>query len=440
MSISDHVPAVRRQYEDLPYPPREPQDEMTRLITTWLDELPMINHYCFAGKQSFRDRFRVLVAGGGTGDATIFLAEQLRLTDAEVVHLDLSAASIEVARQRAQVRGLANIRFIHESLLGLPALGLGRFDYINCAGVLHHLADPDAGLRALLGALKDDGALGIMVYAQYGRTGVYQLQSLLRLINANEPDTQRKIANARAVLAGLPASNWFKRGEPDLYLDHINLGDSGLFDLLLHPQDRAYTIEEIYAWLCDAHGLNLELTDVGRGHAAYLPELMADPRQPRIGELARDLSTRQQHAIAELLSGNLIHHTFYAMRRPGTRAPYGDRDYVPFLFHEPVTGRDLAALVRRHHSAPFVINHSHTGVVVRIDPGKYGANILDHLDGSRTFGEIFAMVRQEISSSGSVPDDDQLFRDFQPLFDFLTAIDRLLLRHRSVTLPADARR
>ncbi len=146
MSISDHLPEVRRQYEDLPYPPRDPLDEKTRLIRTWLDELPMINHYCYGGRQTFRDGFRALVAGGGTGDATILLAEQLLGTGAEIVHVDLSAASIDVARRRAGVRGLDNIRWVHESLLGLPALGLGKFDYINCAGVLHHLADPDAGV------------------------------------------------------------------------------------------------------------------------------------------------------------------------------------------------------------------------------------------------------------------------------------------------------
>lgn len=64
----------------------------------------MINHYCFAGQQDFRNGWRVLVAGGGT--ATIYLAEQLRATDAEIVHLDLSAASIAIARRRAEIRRL----------------------------------------------------------------------------------------------------------------------------------------------------------------------------------------------------------------------------------------------------------------------------------------------------------------------------------------------
>ena len=145
MSTADSVQA---QYEALPYPARDPADETKRLARTWLDDLPMLNHYGFAGRRSFQKGFRVLVAGGGTGDGTIFLAEQLRNSDAEVVHLDFSSASLEIARRRAEVRGLTNIRWIHDSLLNLPRLGLGKFDYINCAGVLHHLADPDEGLRA----------------------------------------------------------------------------------------------------------------------------------------------------------------------------------------------------------------------------------------------------------------------------------------------------
>ena len=135
---SDHyLPQVRAQYEELPYPPRDPADEKTRLVRTWLDDLAMINHYCYAGRQTFQDRFRVLVAGGGTGDSTIFLAEQLRHTNAEIVHLDLSQAAIEIARQRARMVGLDNITWVHESLLALPGRGLGQFDYINCIGVLN---------------------------------------------------------------------------------------------------------------------------------------------------------------------------------------------------------------------------------------------------------------------------------------------------------------
>src|SRR5262249_19244677 len=97
-------PRVRQQYERFPYPERKPEDEKGRLIGTWLDDLRMVNHHCFRGADSFNDGFRVLVAGGGTGDGTIFLAEQLRDLRAEVVHLDVSRAAMDIARERARLR------------------------------------------------------------------------------------------------------------------------------------------------------------------------------------------------------------------------------------------------------------------------------------------------------------------------------------------------
>ncbi len=429
MQSRDTAHDVRAQYEALPYPPWNRDDEPSRIVRTWLDDLPMVNHYCFAGRQTFRDGFRVLVAGGGTGDATIFLAEQLRHTDAEIVHVDVSQASLSIARERAKLRGLKNIRFLCDSLLALPQLGLGAFDYVNCVGVLHHLDDPDTGLDALLAVLKPDGALGLMVYATYGRLGVYQLQSLLRLLeDPADPLTQR-LATARQVLAALPPTNWFKRTE-SLHRDHIAFGDAGVVDLLLHARDRSYTISELYAWLADRRQLHIELTDVQRGRSAYEPALTLGPQHAALIDEIAALPPRRRHEIAELLSGSITMHTCYATRSPACRAPYGDRDYVPFFFHEPVTGPELAALVERHHDRPFLLAHQHTGIRVVVDPGRYGRLILAQIDGQRTFAQIFDAVRSALAPGESAPTDAELFDDFRPFHDVLASIDRLLLRHR----------
>src|SRR5437899_2493877 len=146
MEASNYLKAVRDQYEAFPYPPRNPADEKVRLENSWHDFLELINFYCFKGRNNFSQECRVLVAGGGTGDQTIFLAEQLRYNRrAEVVHLDISDKCNEIAKRRAEVRKLANITWVRGSVLDLPSLKLGPFDYINCVGVLHHLEDPKAG-------------------------------------------------------------------------------------------------------------------------------------------------------------------------------------------------------------------------------------------------------------------------------------------------------
>ncbi len=422
---------VRSQYEHLPYPHRDPENERRELRRTWLDDLPMIAHYGYGGAPPFDKGFRVLVAGGGTGDGTIFLAEQLRHTDTEVVHVDLSSASIAVAQRRAELRGLRNIRWVRESLLDLPRLGLGTFDYINCVGVLHHLDDPDAGLKALLGALKDDGLLGLMVYALYGRTGVYQMQSLMRLVNEGAPDASEQLARTKAILAALPRGNWFKRGE-DLYTEH-RAEDAGIYDLFLHSRDRAYTVGELYDWIESANGLHMTLSDVQRGRAPYLPHLLMGPKPPNLLHQIRQFPLRKQQEIGELYGGTVQTHSFFATRQPGRVARYGDAELVPFFYHEPVTGPDIARLFKSHQGRPFVLDHAHTGVAVTVTQGRWRRSVLEHIDGHRTWGEVFARVRAEPALQAAAPTDEALFEDFREIYEILNAIERLLLRRPSRT-------
>ena len=142
--------AVRDQYEAYPYPARDPRDEAKRLITGSPSRLAEVNHYVFGGRMDFAKPLRGLVAGGGTGDATVMIAQQSADAGcpAEIVHLEPSDASRKVAEARIAARKLGGVRFAGMSLLDLPGSDLGPFDYIDCCGVLHHLDDPAAGLKA----------------------------------------------------------------------------------------------------------------------------------------------------------------------------------------------------------------------------------------------------------------------------------------------------
>lgn len=428
MDQPNYLPDVRNQYELLPYPPVNPQDEHKRLMRTWLEDLPMINHYCFAGKQSFTHGFRALMAGGGTGDATIFMAEQLRATNARIVHLDLSTASIKIAQERAAIRGLTNIDFIHDSLLNLPQLGLQPFDYINCSGVLHHLADPDAGLTALKTALAPGGAMGIMLYGTIGRIGVYQMQEMLGLLDNGTSTPAERISQAKQLLTVLPDTSWFKRGA-ELYGDSGRT-DADIYDMFLHAQDRSYTIEQIYAWMADQHGFHITLSDVQRGRYPYLPDMTLRHDAHALRERVRSMPARAQYAMSELIMGDLVKHSFYLTRTEDAVAAYGDLDMIPFYFHEPLTGIALEPVFTSDDGGPITLHHGYLGMTVKIDAGRYSAKILRHIDGVLSFREIFRKVRAEPAFRGLTPDDATLFKDFAPSFTALNAIERLLLRRR----------
>ncbi len=102
---------------------------------------------------------------------------------------------------------------------GPAGSGLGPFDYIDCCGVLHHLPDPAAGLRALLSVLAPGGGLGLMVYAPHGRTGVYMLQDALRLLapaeHARGPAGHGAPGDAAPAGLRLAAAQHAVRGPPD---------------------------------------------------------------------------------------------------------------------------------------------------------------------------------------------------------------------------------
>lgn len=428
------LPDVQAQYELLPYPPVDPMDEHKRLQRTWLEDLPMMNHYCYGGRRRFERGFRVLVAGGGTGDATIFLGQQLRATDAHIVHLDLSAASIAIARKRAQLRGLHNIRFVQASLLDLPQLDLGRFDYINCSGVLHHLADPDAGLAALKAVLAEGGALGLMVYGAIGRLGIYHMQAMLRAALPPDASAQAKLAAARELLQSLPPGNWFKRGE-ELYGDSRR-SDADLYDMLLHSQDRAYTVEQLFDWVAGRHGMHISLTDVQRGRFPYLPGMTLPAAAGALRAALPAMAPRAQYAMSELLLGDLTRHTFYATASAASVAPYGDADMVPFFFHEPLTGPALAPVFTSRDGGPITLHHAFLGLTTQVVAGKYTPRILHFMDGKLSFGEIFERIRAESPATGSIPDNATLFEDFRHSYEALNAIERLLLRHRDCPAPA----
>src|SRR5437667_5226600 len=403
---SSYLKAVRDQYEAYPYPPRNPTDEKVRLENSWHDFLELINFYCFNGRSNFSQEFRVLVAGGGTGDQTIFLGEQLRYNRrAEVVHLDISEKCNEIARRRAEVRKLANITWVHGSVLDLPSLKLGPFDYINCVGVLHHLEEPKAGLQALRSVLKADGAISLMLYGKYGRTGVYQLQELLRRLNFDETDLEAKLANTKIVLDSLPKTNWFKRSEA-IIGDHKEFGDAGIVELLLHAQDRAFTVDELYDLVEGYHLRVLELLE--RGRTNYKVE--AYIRDKRILEKLGTLPRRQQQALAELLAGDMIVHNFYVARQADTVASLDDLRNVPFYFLAPPL--NVLESIERSSGQSARVKSTLYAAPVEFVPGPSTRDIFKYLGGERSLKEPFEQIQRDRGKTAPNLPNDQLLKHF----------------------------
>lgn len=433
MQNSDDIKDVRDHYEALPYPPLEPETEKKVLTRTYTDALDIINHYCFEGKENFNDNFRVLVAGGGTGSATVYLAEQLRYKNAEVVHIDISEASIALARQRAALRNLNNITWIHDSLLNIPKLGLGQFDLINSVGVLHHLANPSQGLAALTAVLKSTGAMTLMVYGTYGRNGVYQMQELMRHINGGDEDIQSKLNRCKAILADLGEGHWFN--DTQKYINDIKrYADAGIYDLLLHAQDRSYTVPELYEWLapCDLKLLSF-IAQSGQARHIYSPEAYVKDKQ-LLAEIIK-LDNKEQQAVAELHNGHMTKHAFYTALTPRPEPQPTDLENVPIYssqyFKNNVYETTAQAIEKISDS---YVHFNRTGCpTVTVKLNKYTKDIFRHLDGKRTIGELINVIIVEKTRLGEiVPRADELLQEFTVIYREMHYCDRLILRHKSV--------
>ncbi len=407
---------LRAQYEAFPYPPRDPKEEDSRLITGSPSHILEINHYLYAGRRDFTKPFRALIAGGGTGDAAIMLAQQLEDagTAGEVVYLDISSAAAEIAEARAAKRGLTNIRFVQGSVDEPAALGLGAFDYIDCCGVLHHLEDPGRALAALAGMLAEDGGMGVMVYAPLGRTGVYHVQALLRMLT-RDADEEERLATAQKLIGQLPPTNWLRRNP---YVgDHLLAGDAGIYDLLLHTRDRTYTVTEAAALVRKA-GLRL---------VAFIEPVRYEPRlylrDPALVAKLDRFNWLQRCAFAEFLCGNFKTHVFYVVKaanKERTVAQPDTRDAVPMPLN--LDGPAMAKAAKPGG----VFKADIEGIKIAFPMPKLAPQILKRLDGETSLGEIFDDIKKK---SRKKLDWGTFIREFGQLYVLLSGMNLIFMRH-----------
>jgi SAM-dependent methyltransferase len=296
---TDRADAVRAFYEGHPYPApigdldrhrelyRNPDRRRASSLLLWPTQKPRADR-------------EILVAGCGTSQAAI---HALREPDAPVTAIDISETSLRHTRDLQRKYRLRNLE-LHR--LAIEEVGqLGRtFDQIVCTGVLHHLPDPDAGLRALRNVLSPGGAMHLMVYATYGRAGIYMMQDYGRLlgVDASKDELHDLGITIGALPPDHPVAGVARRAKDFTQPD-------ALADALLHPQDRAYTVPQLYQWLercCLSFGRWFE-------QAPYLPQCGAIARTPHAARLAA-LPPPAQHAAVELLRGTMTRHNFIAYR------------------------------------------------------------------------------------------------------------------------------
>ena len=356
---------MAEQYEAYPYPYRNPEEETIGKTRTHLNDFPEIAHYRSGGLMTFDKDYRVLVAGGGTGDATVHLAQEMAryCPDAELVHLDLSSSSINVAKKRLEKIGLGGrVTFIQDSLLNLPQGKYGEFDHIDCSGVLHHQKDPLAGAKALRSVLKPNGMMGIMLYGLYGRLAVYEIQKIMKEIYKEGDSLDDLIRCVRQWIHAAPATHPFKQA----LMDVVEKDDNEIVDMFLHVQDRAYTVPDLYD-LWDRSDLELVTLrpEIDYNVCARLPEGMLRDR-------ILEMPLAKQQAYGEQLYSAHAIHLMYVRRKGETVTPAPrpqDHDMIPYILPFGLEFRQQVISIGLVNLQPYntQLDATHMAILSRID-------------------------------------------------------------------------
>lgn len=390
---------VSRQYERWRYP-RPIADVEAWLVDNWEWFDPSHAHRLLWPDREYRPDLDILVAGCGTNQAAVFAFTN---PAAKVVAVDVSQASLEHQQYLKDKHGLWNLELRRLPIEEVPALGLD-FDLVVSTGVLHHLADPVAGLAALAGSLRPDGVIGLMLYARYGRIGVELLESVFRDVGLRQDDAAVRMV--REAISLLPADHP-ARGYLAIARDLQS--DAGLVDTFLHGRARSYTVGDCLD-LVGAAGLAFR----GWLHKApYYPHELLNPG----GEFVQAVSALPEPeiwAVMERIHTANACHFFLAGHPERPKGSYeisfatgAALDYVPLMRMR--CGLDGSDIVR-------------PGWRMTLNVAQLP--FVQHVDGHRTIREIAAAVAQDAAR----PASPAALEDFgRRLFEALWRLDFLAM-------------
>lgn len=236
--------SVAAQYEGWPYP------AWTRVTVESAERLPdVIAKMDPDLAKVLPAEADMLIAGCGTGRQAATMA--LRYPDARITAIDVSAASLAYASRECAKYAIGNVRFLQLDLHKVGELGQ-RFHAVHTAGVLHHLPDPERGLKLLADVLRPGGVMHIMVYNRYQRLMVSGARKFLIADLLDKPiddDLLREVRRRFLKQPNHPAAAYVIRSR-----DFATL--AGTHDLLLHRHEDAFDAARVKRALAQS-GLRL---------------------------------------------------------------------------------------------------------------------------------------------------------------------------------------
>ena len=233
-NISDSISKkVRKQYEENPYPRWRYADAIPKNKF-----LTILNNNIKPNKIVSKDNSltrEVLIAGCGTGQHLVNISSY---ENSNILAVDLSLSSLAFAKRKMQELNNSNVEFLHSDILNLKNLDK-KFSVIECVGVLHHLKDPEKGLKILLDILEPKGYLKLGLYSEFARKHIVETRELIKKYNLKSNILD--IRKFREIV---------KNDKDNKALQKLNYNydfysTSNVRDLIFHVQEHCYTLPKI---------------------------------------------------------------------------------------------------------------------------------------------------------------------------------------------------
>ena len=226
---------IKEQYNLYTYP--EPIEDMKKAIDNGYIDLSDANLFwdTFFPDKAYTNNLNVLIAGCGTNQA-IYLA--LANPNWKIYGIDLSENSIKFVEKQIKKYDLKNLTIEMKDIFEVTSKD--KYDLVISTGVIHHTKDPKLALKTLSSATKKEGALCIMVYAKYFRTGVYDLQKIFKYLGIKQDADGIKFVK-NYIENILPDDHIAKK----FYKSTSSEIDTAIVDTWLNPQDTAYDANDL---------------------------------------------------------------------------------------------------------------------------------------------------------------------------------------------------
>ena len=223
-NISDQTTkSVTDFYKDNPFPNYKNEDNKASILNSG-DK----NYLAKIFKNFVGFNKKVLEIGCGTGQLSAYFAIG---TNNQIIGLDPTLASLQLATKFSSENNLKNIKFVNADIFD-DVFKENSFDYIWCNGVLHHTKDPYGAFKISIKYLKKNGYILIGLYNKVGRIRTHIRKYIYRLFG------KKIILKIDPILRK-------KKLKSD---DQI---DAWIRDQYIHPVESTHSYDEVLKWFKD---------------------------------------------------------------------------------------------------------------------------------------------------------------------------------------------